>query len=287
MRRRRLDHLSPLTLIHNPKLHCQHPQLMMLPCHFRTMMIHRHWSIKNQKTLWIPSEQDTPERSFHSKCRRHLYRFLRHGRSRTCPLVMQSFRRHLGSTKLYHRHQQHMTKFYLRHLGSTRLHHSKLHRPQKLRPFRLWQSGDPAHFISRTLFRSVGDPIRCIPRLLFRPRRLHSFGGVQVSCVLRPFRRLRGKQPDPSKVSVKRPRLALAQAMSKALAKNCDWSLGVDERGPVFDETRIGATRFFSQDVRQEMRFILLQSLQRISVCCLRPWHVNGRNGRSSRQHCH
>ena len=24
-----------------------------------------------------------------------------------------------------------------------------------------------------------------------------------------------------------------------------------------------------------------------ISVCCLRPWHVNGRTGRSTRQHCH
>ena len=53
---------------------------------------------------------------------------------------------------------------------------------------------------------------------------------------LRPFRRLRGKQPDPSEVSVKRPRLAPAQVMSTALAKSCDWSLGIDGRGSVFDE---------------------------------------------------
>ena len=31
-------------------------------------------------------------------------------------------------------------------------------------------------FILRILHRSVGDPIRCILRLLFRPQRLHSFG---------------------------------------------------------------------------------------------------------------
>ena len=39
---------------------------------------------------------------------------------------------------------------------------------------------------------------------------------------LRPFRRLRGKQPDHSEVGVKRPRLAPAQVMSTALAKSCD-----------------------------------------------------------------
>ena len=79
---------------------------------------------------------------------------------------------------------------------------------------------------------------------------------------VRPFRRLRHKHSDPSEVSVKRSRLAPAQVMSTALAKHCDWSLGFDERGPVFDET---------QDVRQGKRSILLQNLQRISLCCLRP----------------
>ena len=44
------------------------------------------------------------QRSFHSKCRHHPYRFLSHGRSRTCPLVILSFRplSH-GSTKLHRR----------------------------------------------------------------------------------------------------------------------------------------------------------------------------------------
>ena len=53
---------------------------------------------------------------------------------------------------------------------------------------------------------------------------------------LRPFRRLRDKQSDPSEARVKRPRLAPAQVMSTALEKGCDWSLGFDGRGPVFDE---------------------------------------------------
>ena len=144
---------------------------------------------------------------------------LRHGRSRTCPLVIQSFRRHLGSTKLHHRHQ-HPGKIFCLHPFVRRNSVTQNGTgPQKLRPFHLWQSGDPAHFILRTLYRNVGDPVRCIPRLLG---------------ALRPFRILRGKQPDPSEVSVKRPRLAPAQVMSTALAKSCDWSLG--ERGPVFGE---------------------------------------------------
>ena len=54
---------------------------------------------------------------------------------------------------------------------------------------------------------------------------------------LRPFRRLRDTQSDPSE-RVKRSRLALAQVMSTAVAKHCDWSLGFDERGPVFDGTQ-------------------------------------------------
>ena len=102
----------------------------------------------------------------------------------TCSSITGGVRRHLGSTKLHHRHQHPMKTFHLQPLRSTGPHHSKLHRPQKLQPFHLWQSvGDRAHFISRILYRSVVDPIRCIPRLLFRPQRLHSFGGVQVSCV--------------------------------------------------------------------------------------------------------
>ena len=103
---------------------------------------------------------------------------------------------------------------------------------------------------------------------------------------LRPFRRLRETQPESSE-RVKRSRLGPAQVMSTAVAKHCDWSLGFDERGPVLMEPRIGATRFFSLDVRQGRKSILLPNLQRISVCCLRQWNVNGRNGKSTRQHCH
>ena len=150
----------------------------MLLCHFSTMMIHHHGSIRNQKhSGFLPNR--THQRSFHSKCRRHPCRFLRHGRSRTCPLVIQFFRRHLCSTKLHYRHQHPMKTFYFRPLPSTRLHHSKLHRLQKLRTFHLWQSvGGLAHFISRILYRSVGDPMRCIPRLLSD----HSASTASVAC---------------------------------------------------------------------------------------------------------
>ena len=69
MRRRRPNHLSLLTLIHNPKLHFQHPQLMN-PCHVPTMMIHHHGSIKNPKhSGFLPSR--IHQRSFHGKCRHH------------------------------------------------------------------------------------------------------------------------------------------------------------------------------------------------------------------------
>ena len=131
------------------------------------------------ETPWIPTEQDTPAiipQQVPSPPTQ-----VPPSREESNPLVIQSLRPHLASTKLHRRHQQHMTKFYLRSLRSTRLHQPKLHKPQKLRPFHLWQSvGDPEYFISRILYRSVGDPIRCFPTLLFRP---HSFGGVQVSCV--------------------------------------------------------------------------------------------------------
>ena len=260
----------------------------MIPFRFLTLMRHHHGSIRNQKHRgFLPSK--IHQRPFHSKCRCHPYTFLRHGRRRTCPLVIQLFRTRLGSMKLHSRRQQFMKMFYHRPFRLTRLHLSQ-HRFQKLRRFHLWQNvgdlatipsvgdlvrfiqfqklrrfhlwqnvGDLAHFISRILYRSVGDPMR----LLFRPQRHHSFGGAPVFLrALRPFRRLRDTQSDPSE-RVKRSRLAPAQVMSTALAKHCDWSLGFDGRGPVLDETRS----------------ILLPSLQRISVCCLRPWNVDVRNG--------
>ena len=126
---------------------------------------------------------------------------------------------------------------------------------------------------SDTLHPETHVPATTSPQLRWR---------AGVLRALRPFRRLRDTQSDLSE-RVKRSRLALA----RALAKHCDWSLGFDERGPVFDGTQIGATRFLSQDVRQGKRSILLPNLQRISVCCLRAWNVKGRNGRSTRQHCH
>ena len=232
------------------------------------MMIHHHGSIKNLKHCgFLPNK--IHQQTFHSKCRHHPYRFLRHGRTRTRPLVIQSFRRHLGSTKLHHRHQHPVKIFCLQPLRSTKLHHSKRHRSQKLRPFHLWQSGDPAHFISRTLYRSVGDPIRCIPRRLCRPQRLHSFGGVQVSCV--PCAHFEGFEANNQ----------------TPLGSECETASIGSSSGNVnsFGE-KLCASRLFSQDVLHEKVFILLQSLQRLSVCCMGPWHVNGRNGRSTRQHC-
>ena len=45
-----------------------------------------------------------------------------------------------------------------------------------------------------------------------------------------------------------------------------------------------GDTQFFLQDVLQRKMFCIRVSRKKISVCCLRPWHLNGRNGRSTRQ---
>ena len=56
---------------------------------------------------------------------------------------------------------------------------------QKLRRFHLWRNvGALVHFISRILYQSVGDPIRCILRLPFRQQRPHTFAGAPVFCVL-------------------------------------------------------------------------------------------------------
>ena len=64
------------------------------------------------------------------------------------------------------------------------------------------------------------------------PQQLRWRAGVLRA--LRPFRRLRDTQSDPSE-RVKRSRLGPAQVMSTAVAKHCDWPLDFDERGPVFD----------------------------------------------------
>ena len=107
----------------------------------------------------------------------------------------------------------------------------------ELRRFHLWQRvGDLAHFISRILYRCAGDPITLhleTPVPTTTPPQLRWRAGVLRA--LRPFRRLRDKQSYLSE-RVKRPRLAPAQIMSAALEKGCNWSLGFDGRGPVFDE---------------------------------------------------
>ena len=65
---------------------------------------------------------------------------------------------------------------------------------------------------------------------------------------LRPCRRLQGKQPDPSEVIVKRPRLAPARVMSTTLVKSNERPLGVDEGGPTSDENfkKVGDIQFLS-----------------------------------------
>ena len=173
MKRRRCNNLSHLTMICNLSFHRQRPQ-MMIPCHFLTLMTPHHGFFRNQKHRgFLPS-----------RCRCHPYRFLRHERRRTCPLVIQLFCPRHGSIKLHSHRQQFMKMFYHQSLRLTRLHLRQL-RFQKLRRFLLWQNvGDLEHFTSKILYRSAGDPIRCSPRLLFRPQRLHSFDGAQVFCVL-------------------------------------------------------------------------------------------------------
>ena len=78
---------------------------------------------------------------------------------------------------------------------------------------------------------------------------------------LRPFRRLRDRQSDPSE-RVKRPRLAPTRKMSAALGKGCDWSLGFDGRGPVFDEiNKDWRHSIFSQDESPENQLLLLAAM--------------------------
>ena len=120
-------------------------------------------------------------------------------------------------------------------------------------------------------------PTTTPPQLRWRAGVLRALG---------PFRRLRDTHSDPSE-RVKRSRLAPTPVMTTTVAKHCDWSLDFEERGPVFDGAQDWRTRFFSLDVRQGKKSILLPNLQRISVCCLRPWNVNGRKVKNSMQHCH
>ena len=276
MRHRRLNHLSLLTLIHNPKLHCQHPQLMMLPCHFPTTIIHHHGSFKNQKHRGVLPNR-TQQRSFHSTCRRHPCRFLRHGKEsnlstgdpiippppwfdKTPPPPSTSQEDILPLAPSFDETPPLKTAqppSVAKRRRSGTLH---LENPVPKR----WQSD--------TLY-----PETPVPTTQLRWR-------AGVLRALRPFRRLRGKQPDPSEVSVKRPRLAPAQVMSTALAKSCGWSLGVDERGPAFDE--------INKDWRHSIFLTGRAAREEVHFASESPenqrlLHVNGTIGRSTRQHCH
>ena len=107
-----------------------------------------------------------------SSCRRHQYRFLRHEKSRTCPLVMRFYRRRS------------------RHLwfDETPPPPPTTH-DEILSPAPRFRETPQLQF---HLCRSVRALVHYNPRLLFQPQRLqarHSDGGVQVSCVccLRPW----------------------------------------------------------------------------------------------------
>ena len=85
-----------------------------------------------------------------------------------------------------------------------------------------------------------------------RPQLRWRAGVLRALC---PFRRLRDKQSDPSE-RVKRFRLASAQVMSTALSKNCDWSLGFDERFPIFDEINKDWHHSIFLTARKEVYFV-------------------------------
>ena len=96
--------------------------------------------------------------------------------------------------KLHSRRQKFMKMFYHQSLRLTRLlepwtipsvakrwrsdvHHPIAETPTIPSVAKRWRSGTRR-------YRRADDPIRCIPRLLFRQQRLHNFGGAQVFCVL-------------------------------------------------------------------------------------------------------
>ena len=124
-----------------------------------------------------------------------------------------------------------------RPLRSTRLHHSERHRPQNIPtiPSVAKRRSGTLHLenpVSKRWRSDTSYPETPVPTTASSQLRWRA-GDLRA---LRPFRRLRGKQRDPSEVSAKRPRLAPAQVISTALTKSCDWSLGVAERSHTFGE---------------------------------------------------
>ena len=193
----------------------------------------------------------------HSKCRCHPYRFLRHERRRTCPLVIQLFPPWFDETPQPSStiHEDVLppapsfdeTPFVTAPVPETPTIPSVAERwrPGALHPVpetptipsvaKRWRSGalhlenpESKRWRSGTLHPETPVPTTTPPQLRWR---------ASVLRALRPFRRLRDTQSDPLE-RVKRSRLAPAQVMSTALARHCDWSLGFDGRGPVFDETQ-------------------------------------------------
>ena len=169
------------------------------------------------------SQARRTSRPVHSiSCRRHQYRFLlsrEESNMSTGDAIPAPSIPPLGSTRLHHRHQQ------------------QLHMPLRLRRNGALTS---VYQTQSHLCRSVGALVQFSPRLLFQPLLLQARHSRRwragVLRALRPFRRLRDKQADPSEVIVKRPRLTPAQVMSATLLKSNEWSLGNDERGPSFDQ---------------------------------------------------
>ena len=190
MRRCRPNHLSHLTFLHNQKLHCQHPRLTMLSCHFPTMMRHHRGSIKNQENLGYQLNK-IHQKTFHRKCRRHPHWFLR---------------------------QQPMKTFHL---------HPSFDETPSIKAAQAPET--PTIPPVATRWRSGTLHLENPVSKRWRSDTLHPETPVPTTAPPQLRRRFRGKQPDPSEVSVNRPRLAPAQVMSTALAKSCDWSLGVDE----------------------------------------------------------
>ena len=81
----------------SPRNSTAHVQRMIRPCQNSRMRKHHHGFVRKPKRHGIL--QNIHQQTFHSECRRHPYRSLRHGRRRTCPLKIRFFHRHHGLPK--------------------------------------------------------------------------------------------------------------------------------------------------------------------------------------------
>ena len=206
LRRRRFNNLLHLTLMCNLSFHRQRLQQMMIPCRFLRLMIHHHGSIRNQRHRGFPpstihEDGPPPVLSFDETP----FVTAPVPETPTIPSVAKRWR--------------------------SRALHPVPETPTIPSVAKRWRSGREScieRWRSDTLHPETLVPTITPPQLRWR---------AGVLRPMRPFRRLRDTQSDPSE-RVKRSRLAPAQVMSTALAKHCDCSLGFDERGPVFDGTQ-------------------------------------------------